>query len=180
MPSGCFKGTDHYILPGFDPPMKVEGSSFTEISFAKILCHPNGLTKLCVDQNLCTHLAQLHPPIWWANHLANTHLVLASALVILLIHRNFLELESYRKIKRERDRTKENIESQKEKTKHYWRGYPIISETRLGEISPLWNIVKELWPFWKLSFCIWHYFELILANFICNWANFYCWKMQKY
>ena len=46
--------------------------------------------------------------------------------------------------------------------------WKVSSVIRLGEISPLWHTVKELWPFWKHSFSIWHYLELILANFKCN------------
>ena len=32
--------------------------SFTEISIGQIACDPSGLTALCVDQKLCTYLAQ--------------------------------------------------------------------------------------------------------------------------
>ena len=45
-------------------------SSFTEISVDQAACHPSGLTKLCVDQKLCTYLAKpcvphlMKPHIW--------------------------------------------------------------------------------------------------------------------
>ena len=40
-------------------------------------------------------------------------------------------------------------------TKQFWHSG--ISVTRLCEISPLWHTIRELWPFWKRSFSIWHY-----------------------
>ena len=38
--------------------------------------------------------------------------------------------------------------------------------TRFGEISPLRQDVKKLWPFRKGSFSFWQNFELTLVNFI--------------
>ena len=51
------------------------------------------------------------------------------------------------------------------------------SVTRFGEFSPLWVTIIVLWPFWKCTFSIWqNFFWLILANFICYWADFNCCK----
>ena len=42
----------------------------------------------------------------------------------------------------------------------------MISVTRLGKISPLWQNFKSLWQFFESLFCIGKIFEP-------NWANFY-------
>ena len=44
-----------------------------------------------------------------------------------------------------------------------------FSATRFGEFT-------QLWPLKKCAFSIWQNFELILANFVCHWANFNCCK----
>ena len=44
--------------------------------------------------------------------------------------------------------------------------WSVDNVTRFGEISPLRLEAKELWPFWKGSFCIRQTFEHTLVNFI--------------
>ena len=51
-----------------------------------------------------------------------------------------------------------------------------ISVTRFGEISPLWQNFRNLWPFIEGQNSIWQHFEHILANYWCCWANVNCCK----
>ena len=55
-----------------------------------------------------------------------------------------------------------------------------FSVTRFGEFSPLWVTIIVLWPFRKYTFSFGQNFELILANFICYWANFIVANGQTY
>ena len=55
-------------------------------------------------------------------------------------------------------------------------GAGLHSVTIFDVFSPLWLTIIVLWPFRRCVFSIWQNFELILANFICYWANFNCCK----
>ena len=52
----------------------------------------------------------------------------------------------------------------------------VYSVTRFGEISPLWQIIKHLWQYISGLFGFGQSFQLTLAQFVCHWAHFQCWK----
>ena len=54
-----------------------------------------------------------------------------------------------------------------------------LSVIRFGKILPLRHNIEKLWPVWKGLFSIWINVELILATFICYWANFHCSKLPN-
>ena len=49
----------------------------------------------------------------------------------------------------------------------------MVSVTRFGEISPLWQKLKCLWQFNEGLFSIWQKLLPTLANFVYNWAIFH-------
>ena len=53
------------------------------------------------------------------------------------------------------------------------------SVTRFGEIPPLWQIIKNLWPHIQGLFGFGQSFQLTLSQFVCFWANFNCCKWQN-
>ena len=51
----------------------------------------------------------------------------------------------------------------------------VISVTRFGEISPLWQNFNSLWLLFEDLFCIGQNLELIgLGIFVGYWANLHC------
>ena len=51
--------------------------------------------------------------------------------------------------------------------------YASVSVTKIGKIPPLWKIFKNLW---QGLFGFGQTFQLTLAQFVCGWAHFHCWK----
>ena len=52
------------------------------------------------------------------------------------------------------------------------------SVTRFGDIPPLWQKLKNIWQYIKGLFGFGQSFQLTLAQFLCFWANLYCFNGQ--
>ena len=50
------------------------------------------------------------------------------------------------------------------------------SVTRFGEIPPLWQLFKSLWQYISGLFGFGQSFQIPLAQFVCLWTNFNCFK----
>ena len=48
--------------------------------------------------------------------------------------------------------------------------------TKFGEISPLWQNIKNIWQLYEGLISIWQTFEPTLENSMCFWANLRCCK----
>ena len=56
-----------------------------------------------------------------------------------------------------------------------WELHVSISKPGFIQCDQIWRIYATL-AIKKCAFSIWQNFELILANFVCHWANFNCCK----
>ena len=52
----------------------------------------------------------------------------------------------------------------------------VISVTKFGENSPLWQIIKNLWQYISGLLDFGQSFQLTLAQFVSYWVYFHCWK----
>ena len=47
---------------------------------------------------------------------------------------------------------------------------------RFAKISPFWPKFKLIWQHFEGLFIIWQNFQSLFANFVCFWANVYCYE----